>query len=241
MKHLDPITADLVRLCTESELRIPIPTLARLVKYLNAVLAANESVNLTRITDPAQALRLHLLDSLCAVPEILLAPAGSICDIGTGGGFPGVPIALACDRDAMLLDSVRKKSDVVERILTELGMNSMVAVSHDRAEQHAREHASRYAAVTARAVAPLASLVELASPLLRPGGVLIALKGNPDEAEFASGLAAARVVGLTLKTRRDFVLAGGNELRCVIAYEKTGASTVRLPRREGLAQHVPLG
>lgn len=95
--------------------------------------------------------------------------------------------------------------------------------------------------MTARAVAPLASLVELAAPLLCAGGTLVALKGSPTATEIESGLRAAAVVGLAFKSRRDFLLPGGDEQRCVIVYESVRKSSVLLPRREGLAQHAPLG
>lgn len=241
MKHSVPETARLISLCRDSGMEVTEEAADLLISYLHAVLDANMRVNLTRITAVDEALRLHLLDSLCAIPEVNRAPSGPLCDIGTGAGFPGVPISLATGRDCTLLDSVRKKADVVKGLLDQLGISDGIQVSYERAEQHARTHFGQYSAVTARAVAPLASLVELASPLLSSGGVLIALKGAPTSEEVDSGRAAARLVGLEEVARRDYMLAGGSELRCVITYAKSGKSTLRLPRREGLAQHSPLG
>jgi len=120
-------------------------------------------------------------------------------------------------------------------------MGDALTVRKERAEQHARLHAGEYSVVTARAVAPLNSLVELSAPLLVQGGHLVALKGAPSDLEFESGLSAAKVVGLKFKGRRDFILAGGDDQRCVIVYEKIQESREVLPRREGLAQHSPLG
>jgi len=241
VKHLSTRTSELASLCAELGLETTESVLKKLVRYLDAVLEANVTVNLTRITDPDQALRLHLLDSMTALPEVDSSPSGRMCDIGTGAGFPGVPIALVTGRKCVLLDSVRKKGDATARILAELELGAGITVCHDRAEQHARTHSGEYAVVTARAVAPLASLVELAAPLLEVGGMLIALKGDPSAEEYSSGLEAAKVVGLSLESRRDFALPGGGEQRCVIAIRRTGHSRVELPRREGLAQHAPLG
>ncbi len=241
MKHSESQTALLSRRCAESSIEASDQSLIVLVRYLNAVLAANETTNLTRITDPEQALRLHILDSLCALTEIRSAVDGPLCDIGTGAGFPGVPLAVVSGRDCTLLDSVRKKADIAAGILMDMGLDRQIRVSHDRAEQHARKHAGEYAVITARAVAPLASLAELAAPLLCDGGVLVALKGDPSQGELDSGDVAAGIVGLRLKSKRHFRLPGGDEQRCVIAYVKTGRSAVSLPRREGLAQHSPLG
>ena len=241
MKHSDPHADSLAEFCNETGIDVSREVLATMLQYLDAVLVANETTNLTRITDRSQAVRLHLADSLCAIPEVLSAPAGRICDIGTGGGFPGVPIALAAGRECMLLDSVRKKAEIVAGILRELRLDQLIGVSSDRAEQHARNRREQYAVVTARAVAPLASLVELAAPLMFEGGELVALKGSPDPAELDAGLAAARVAGLTLRSNRDFILPGGDEQRCIIVFRKVKGSKVTLPRREGLAQHSPLG
>ncbi len=240
VKHSDSIAA-LTELCRQATVEVQSDVLDALVSYLEAVLRANRTVNLTRVTDHRDALRLHILDSLCALPEITDASLGRMCDIGTGAGFPGVPIALAAKRECTLLDSVGKKADVAERILAELGMDQGITVSRDRAEYHARAHTGSYSVVTARAVAPIASLVELSAPLLSHGGRLVALKGNPTELEVAAGRAAAAVVGLDFRSRRDYVLPGGEEQRCVIVYEKVRKSTISLPRREGLAQHSPLG
>lgn len=240
MKHSDSIV-ELSELCREAGIEVQSGVLEPLVSYLEAVLRANETVNLTRITDPPEALRLHILDSLCALHEVIEAPLGGMCDIGTGAGFPGVPLAHAAMRQCTLLDSVGKKADVAERILAELGSIQGITVSRDRAEYHARAHAGSYSVVTARAVAPIASLVELSAPLLSNGGRLVALKGSPTELEIAAGRTAAAVVGLDFKSRRDYVLPGGEEQRCVIVYEKARKSRVPLPRREGLAQHAPLG
>ncbi len=241
MKHSDSSVGSLSELCAAQDIEIPRSILAVLVSYLEAVLESNRNVNLTRITGPTQALRLHLLDSLSALPEVLSAPIGRICDIGTGAGFPGVPLALASGRECTLLDSVAKKANAVAAILVDLKIDDAFVISGERAEQHARVSGGHYSVVTARAVAPLASLVELSAPLLVLGGRLVALKGAPTDAEVEAGLSAAEVVGLEFKGRRDFILAGGDEHRCVIVYEKVRNSREALPRREGLAQHSPLG
>jgi 16S rRNA (guanine527-N7)-methyltransferase len=213
-----------------------------LLQYLEQLLHVNETLNLTRITDPAQAERLHLIDSLAAEGELAASPAGSVLDLGSGGGFPGVPLAIVSGRDFVLLDSVGKKARAVAGILAgkdfaSLRIDSIAA----RAEEYARDHRAGYSAVVARAVAPLPSLVELASPLLRVGGRLICLKGCPEVSERASGACAARLAGMREVSYREFVLPEGNEMRTVIAYERAGASRTSLPRRTGLAQHDPLG
>ena len=208
--------------------------------YLEAVLRANERLNLTRITAVDAAVRLHLLDSLSAMPELEAAPAGNVLDIGSGGGFPGVPLAIASRRRFVLLDSVAKKTVAVQSILDALDRDISASALWGRAEDVARESPGRFAAVVARAVTALPSLVELASPLLASGGRLIALKGRPSDAEVLSGVRVAGIVGMRSVGSRQLVLPGSDELRSIVVYEKVGQGRVALPRRSGLAQHQPL-
>lgn len=241
MKHLDRDVRNLQQWCESAGLEVSDGLLSDLVRYLDELLTVNQTLNLTRITDRDAAVRLHILDSLTALPEVLAAPAGSLCDIGTGGGFPGLPLAAGTSRRAVLLDSVGKKALAVERILQSGPWKDAIRATAGRAEQHARDFPSAYAVVTARAVAPLASLVELASPLLSPGGVLIALKGSPAALEREDGERAAAWVGMCQTSMRELTLPAGGEQRTILVYEKTGKPRVSLPRREGLAQHSPLG
>jgi 16S rRNA (guanine527-N7)-methyltransferase len=213
----------------------------RALSFLLAILKANEQINLTRITVVDEAIRLHLVDSLAALPELGLSPDGPVLDLGSGGGFPGVPLAIASARRVVLLDSVTKKGTAVAGVLAGLRDEEFrVAVESGRAEEFALNHAGEFAAVLARAVAPLPALVELASPLLMTGGTLIALKGCPDPAERASGAAAARVVGMRETNWRQFELPNGGETRVIVMYTRIGEPKIRLPRRIGLAQHSPL-
>lgn len=212
-----------------------------LLEYMEGVLAANRKINLTSIVEPEAAVRLHLLDSLTAVPELERAPEGPVLDLGSGGGFPGVPLSIATGREVVLLDSVGKKAVAVESVLHCMSPEVNARATAGRAEELASSSPAAYAAVVARAVAPLASLVELASPLLEDGGVLIALKGRPDDAEMASGISAAAIVGMTLAEVRNLTLPGTDERRRVVTFVKSGQPTVKLPRRVGLAQHDPLG
>jgi len=211
-----------------------------MLSYLLAILRVNRQLNLTRIVDPLEAVRLHLLDSLAATPELKQAPSGKCIDIGSGAGFPGVPLAIESGRDFTLLDSVGKKARVVQGVLD--GLNGQVpatAVSA-RAEEIARTSPAYYSVAVARAVAPLQALLELASPLLERNGRLIALKGQPSDEEMQSGVHASKIVGMTMVSSRELVLPGSGERRTILVFEKVREPKVDLPRRTGLAQHRPL-
>lgn len=207
--------------------------------YLQKILELNEQLNLTRIHESESAVRLHLLDSLTAMPEVSAGPSGGLLDLGTGGGFPGVPLALATRRPTVVLDSSQKKIRAVTTVLTDLGINGVEPVAA-RAEEYARSNSGAFAVVIARAVAPLSALTELAAPLLVRGGRAVFLKGSPDSLELDAGESVARKLGLTPQGAREFKLPGGGERRVVVTYQKTGSPEIDLPRRTGLAQKRPL-
>lgn len=220
-------------------LGLPEGAVLQCIDFLARVLCANESMNLTGISDPRTAVRLHLLDSLAALPEVEACPPGRMLDLGTGGGFPGVPLAVASGRSTVLMDSVAKKTAAVADILEESRVQD-VSVLWGRAEDVAREHKEKFAVVVVRAVAPLSVVVELAAPLLEQGGRLVALKGRISPEEVTSGDRAAEIVGLKRAGRRTIELPGGGEQRVILAYERVKRSSVTLPRRTGLARRKPL-
>jgi 16S rRNA (guanine527-N7)-methyltransferase len=205
-----------------------------------AVLEANKTTNLTRIQDTDSAIRLHAIDSLACLREVLDAPPGRLLDVGSGAGFPGLPLAVVGNREAVLLDSVAKKTRIVQSIVEELGLSGSITCVAERAETHAESHRGEYAVVTARAVSSLAALVELAAPLLAPGGRLVCLKGRPSDQEIAAGETAASVCGMECSSIRVVLLPEGEESRTIVSYTVVDDARVALPRRLGLAQHRPL-
>ena len=206
--------------------------------FLNAVLAANERVNLTRIVEPSVAQVLHVEDSLAVLPELQAAPEGPYGDLGSGAGFPGVPLALASGRPVVLIESVQKKCLAVEDIVEELELESLVQVYAGRSEDLAHQRAGEFSVLTARALAPLPSLLELASPLLATGGHLICLKGPDFQEELEWAMSLQEKLGMTLLSRRDYTLSDESS-RTVFVFEKTGDPKVKLPRRPGAAQTHP--
>jgi 16S rRNA (guanine527-N7)-methyltransferase len=215
----------------------------QLLAFLRAVLETNKVVNLTRIDDLRSGVRLHLIDSLVPLPEVNALPQGPVLDLGSGGGFPGVPLAITTKRQFVLLDSVKKKGTAIAEILRQEAFSGIPAeVVSERAEDYAREHAGGFAGVVARAVAGLPSLVELAAPLLQIGGALVALKGCPESTELESGTAVAAMTGMEFTGMRTTALPGDpGETRTIVTYVKTGPPKIILPRRTGLAQNSPLG
>lgn len=184
----------------------------------------------TTVSDPLDE---HIADSLSAVPY--LAPT-RLADIGSGIGFPGLALAAAFPSSRVtLVESRRRHAAVAERLGSAAGLRNM-SVLPLRAEE-VRDH---FDVVTARAVAPLAVLVEYAAPLLADGGQLVAWKGARDAAEERGGEEAGRVVGLSL----DRVVAvepfAGAHSRHLHFYVKSAPTPDRFPRRPGMARKRPL-
>jgi 16S rRNA (guanine527-N7)-methyltransferase len=216
------------------------PDQARTIaRHLALVLEANEHMNLTAIREPAEALRLHVCDSLLALPELLECPEGPCVDLGSGAGFPGIPLAVVSGRRFVLCESIKRKALFLDTVVDDLGLGYHVAVDSRRAEDLSKTDRERFTCVVARAVAPLSALVELASPLLAEGGRLVALKSRSSD-EIADADRTARVVGMKYRSTREVLLPGGGELRSLIVYEREGVASVTLPRRTGMAQKRPV-
>ena len=207
--------------------------------YLDAILEVNRHLNLTRIEDTAQARMLHIEDSLSGLPEVEAAPEGPYVDLGSGGGFPGVPLAVVSGRRALLVDSVKKKMAAVQSVVDELGIEG-VSTYDGRIEDLALERGGEFAVATARALAKLSVLLELASPLLKRGGVLVCYKAQLDDEELQHALKLQAYLGMKLKSDRSFLLSDGETHRRILAFEKVKDSGLKLPRKVGFAQKRPL-
>jgi 16S rRNA (guanine527-N7)-methyltransferase len=141
-------------------------------------------------------------------------------------------------RPVSLVESVKKKAAFLERVVAELRLEA--TVHPIRAEELALELPEVFAAVTARALSSLPSLVELAAPLLQVGGVLVCMKGRVDEEEIARGDTAAALCGLQRESLEAVMVPGVEAQRTILSYRKLSAGRLRLPRRPGMAQRQPL-
>lgn len=212
-----------------------------LARHLDLVLSYNERLNLTRITDPCEAAYLHVADSLLMRPAVDAAPRGVLLDMGTGAGFPGLPLAIVTGRKTVLADSVRKKVTAVDEFVRKLGLERRVTTEATRVEELARRRRGGFSVVTARAVAQSNVLVEYAAPLLCRGGCLVVAKARPSADEIAAADRAAKLCGMKRVSRETFELPEDRGHREVIVYERVGNPSVKLPRNTGMAQHHPLG
>jgi len=171
---------------------------AKLGDFLGRLVAMNERMNLTAIVDPEAAWERHALDALSLVPLLADVPAGaSLLDVGSGGGVPGLPLAIARpDLAVTLVEATQKKAVFLADVAEALGLAN-VTVYAERAEELARSFGGRFDVVTARAVAKLAALVPLTAPFARAGGRLLLIKGQRAEEELTAAKRALRASRVT--------------------------------------------
>jgi len=202
--------------------------------HLRLLLAWTAAVNLTAIRDPDAAVTGHLLDSLVAAPLLRAAGVRRLLDLGSGGGYPGLPLALALPAErALLVDSIAKKASFLEVATRAAGAADRVAVLASRAETLAADprHRERWQAVTVRAVAALPDLVELGFPLLAPAGLLVAWKRADLGDERRRALPAiAALGGGTLEIVPPPAGVDGLEDHVLVVIRKAGRTGAEWPR-----------
>jgi 16S rRNA (guanine527-N7)-methyltransferase len=210
------------------------------------LIAWNAAINLTSIRDPASIAVRHVVDSLAAVPVLLArrvngARIRALLDLGSGGGFPGIPLAavLLLER-AALVESVGKKAAFLATAVEATGLAPRVAAVTARSEELARDprHRERWPAVTARAVGGLDELVELAFPLLVPGGVLVAWKGGDIVEETAAAQRALAAMGGG-QIEALTVAAKGLEAHRLVVITKRGRTADGFPRDPAARRRRP--
>ena len=211
-----------------------------MIKHLDLVMEANKVTNLTRITSYEEAKILHIEDSLSGLPEMNAAPEGKYGDMGTGAGFPGIPLAIETGRQTVLMDSVGKKTALLDSFIKELGLSDTVSTYNGRIEDLARTEGKTYAVLTARALSKLGSLMELACPLLKIGGHLICYKARIEEEELSHAVNLEKKLGMRIISDRQFFLSDGETLRRIVVFEKSAKPKIMLPRKVGDAQKKPL-
>lgn len=211
---------------------------ARLGRYLELLQAGNERMNLTAIRDPAQAWIRHVQDSLSLVPFVASAEAETLIDVGSGGGLPGMVLACALPSlRVTLLEATGKKARFLEETAAALGLSN-VTVLNARAEEAGQDHKlhrERYHVAVCRAVGHLAILLELALPLVRTGGTLLAVKGAKAAQEVAESAEALRVLQAEVV---DSIVTGTGT---VVVVHKVARTPRMWPRLPGEPERRPLG
>ena len=209
-------------------------------KLTTYILDWNEKINVTAIRDPEEFYEKNIRDSLAVTGLEEFMQAKRVLDLGTGGGFPGLPLAIACpDKEFFLLDSVAKKLKVVASAADEFGLEN-VDVLNMRAEDLARWPAYResFDAVVSRAVANMSTLSEYCLPFVKKGGVFIAYKTEGAEEEIEAAKHAISVLGGEIeKTVPDGIKGSGHVF---VVVRKVKSTPPKYPRKAGLPSKSPL-
>ena len=203
----------------------------------------NQKINLTTITDPGEVRVRHFLDSLSVVTVMSFDPDDRIIDVGTGAGFPGLPLAIAFPHiEVTLLDSTQKKIGFLETIADELGLQNVSTV-HARAEDagHDPAHREQYDVVLARAVALLPTLLEYLIPFARVGGYCIAMKGESAAREIEEAKRALYVLKGEAQPLARVDLPRVDLPHYLVAIEKLEKTPRPYPRQAGTPKKKPIG
>ena len=213
-----------------------IPTLTEFARRL---LEKNKVMNLTAITEPRDMATLHLLD--CAYLLTAAEFRGqAVVDVGTGAGFPGMPMAILEPTARLtLLDSLGKRIDFLQETAEALKLENVSCI-HARAEEFAADHRERYDYAVSRAVAALPVLSELALPLVKPGGAFLAMKSVESDAELAAAQHAIAILGGAVEAVRDYAIPGTDVRHRLIVVEKVKKTPEKYPRMFAKIKKNPL-
>jgi 16S rRNA (guanine527-N7)-methyltransferase len=224
------------------DLRLTPAQVSALERYEQELLEWNTRFNLTAIREPEQIRIKHFLDSLSCMCVMHDTPTERVIDVGTGAGFPGIPLKIVNPAMRLtLVESVGKKANFCEHIVQTLGLEG-VEVIQDRAETlgQSRKHREQYDWALGRAVAVMPVLAEYLLPLVRVGGAMLAMKGESAPAEAHSGEYAIRVMGGHLRKLFPIALPSVAEERYLVVVDKVAATPAVYPRRVGVPAKNPL-
>ena len=209
-------------------------------KYMNLLIEWNEKINLTAITNKEDIILKHFIDSLTISKYI--DKNSKLIDVGTGAGFPGIPIKIyRDDLEITLLDSLNKRVNFLNEVIKELKLENIVAI-HGRAEEIGRNKKYReyFDVATSRAVANLSTLSEYLVPFVKEDGIIISMKGDNIEEEQEEAKRAIKVLGAKIKKIDKFELPKSDIKRSLVILKKVEKTPIKYPRKPGTPAKEPI-
>ncbi len=224
----------------ELGLELPAAAAGLIRAYYDNLRTRSRQFNLTAIEGEEDTARLHFLDSL-ALMKFADFRAAKVADVGTGAGFPGLPLLIANpDMELALIDSTGKKIDFLRETLEKMGLTADTICARAEELGQRREYRERYDAAVSRAVAALPVLVELCLPLVKVGGAFYAMKSADTDAELAESRGAVKALGGIIAAVHEYTLPGTEIRRRVIEIKKTAETDMKYPRRFPRIKKEPL-
>ena len=202
--------------------------------YCKFLREENEKYNLTAITDEREIWMKHFVDSILG--SVAIPQGATVCDVGSGAGFPCLPLAIARpDISVTLVDSLEKRINFTKTLCQQIDVKA--EFFHSRVEDFSLPHVEKYDVATARAVAPLNILLEYTAQIVKIGGIIVAYKTDLSELETATN--ACKVLGVQFETHYDFVLPDGSR-RAILVFRKHSPTPAKYPRGQNKPRKQPL-
>lgn len=212
------------------------------IKYMRLVQEWNEKINLTAITEDEEVIKKHFIDCMKAFKSSAIKNAKTVIDVGTGAGFPGMPIAILNPNcKVTLLDSLNKRINFLNTVVRELNLKNVTTI-HSRAEDGARkaELREQFDVATSRAVANMAVLSEFCMPYVKKGGYFVALKGPAIDEEINDSGNAIKILGGKLRGIIEVEIEGTDLKHNIVEVEKVNNCPKTYPRKAGTVTKKPL-
>lgn len=211
-------------------------------KFMDFMIKWNDRVRLTSITEENEVIDKHFIDSLTALKSKIIKDYDKVLDLGTGGGFPGIPLKIINPTiELTMLDSRLKKIEYLEEVINEFKFENTVAI-HGRAEDYGQlpNYRENFNIVVSRAVANLTVLVEYCLPFVKKDGYFIAMKGSKSDEEINDAKKAIKLLGGSIEKVLEFQLPGTNYDRSIILIKKVGRTPKKYPRNPGKPKKKPI-
>ncbi len=224
------------------ELSLSDHQIEQFLSYYDLLIEWNEKINLTAITEFHDVVYKHFIDSLCIKSIIDMTSIESMIDVGTGAGFPGIPIKILYpDIKITLMDSLKKRLSFLDIVIANLSLSN-IFTTHGRAEDlgHHKDYRENYDLCVSRAVANLSTLTELCIPFVRTGGYFISYKSEKANEELDTAKKSIYLTGGKINQVQDFVLPNTDMKRCFIVIQKETNTSSKYPRKAGVPQKNPL-
>lgn len=228
--------------CRYFEISLNEQQTGQFMKYYELLAEWNSFMNLTTITEKDEVMQKHFVDSLALVKAVDLNKCGRLMDVGTGAGFPGIPLKIAFPCvEVVLLDSLNKRVKFLNEVISQLGLTGITAV-HGRAEDYAKDmlYREQFDLCVSRAVANLASLSEYCVPFTKTGGLFISYKSGEVDQELQEAKKAVYLMGGQQKEVVKFRLPDSDIDRSLVVIEKVNRTPKKYPRKSGLPTKEPL-